>query len=42
MDWTKRQSGRSSYGICREEGHNRRRCPNASPTSTNGSGRGAN
>uniref|UniRef100_A0A2N9EWY4 SWIM-type domain-containing protein n=1 Tax=Fagus sylvatica TaxID=28930 RepID=A0A2N9EWY4_FAGSY len=42
MDWIERQSGRPSCGICREEGHNRRRCPNANPTSTSGSGRGAN
>uniref|UniRef100_A0A2N9EMB2 SWIM-type domain-containing protein n=1 Tax=Fagus sylvatica TaxID=28930 RepID=A0A2N9EMB2_FAGSY len=42
MDWTERQSGRPSCRICREEGHNRRRCPNANPTSTSGSGRGAN
>uniref|UniRef100_A0A2N9F0Z9 Transposase MuDR plant domain-containing protein n=1 Tax=Fagus sylvatica TaxID=28930 RepID=A0A2N9F0Z9_FAGSY len=42
MDWIERQSGRPSCGICHEEGHNRRRCPNAHPTSTSGSGRGAN
>ena len=45
MDWIEHQSGLPSCRICHEEGHNRRRCPNANPTSTNGSGdsdRGAN
>ena len=42
MDWIERKSGHPSCGICCEEGHNCRRCPNANPTSTSGSGRGAN
>ena len=33
---------RCSVHTCREEGHNRRKCPNANPTSTSGSGRGTN
>ena len=40
MDWKEGQISRSSCGICREEGRNRQRCPNANRTST--SGRGTN
>jgi hypothetical protein len=38
MDWREGQISRPSCGICREEGHNRRRCPNANRTSTSGGG----
>jgi hypothetical protein len=38
MDWREGQISRPSCGICREEGHNRRRCLNANCTSTSGGG----
>ena len=38
MDWREGQISRPSCGICREKGHNRRRCLNANRTSTSGGG----
>ena len=36
MEWREGQISRLNCGICREEGHNRRRCPNANSTSPSG------
>ena len=38
MEWREGQNSRSSCRICREEGHNRQRCPNVNRTSTSGGG----